>query len=623
MYIEKHISYIKGGDFLFTRIQKLLHAHEVAEMPEAMVERKNVILAVTILSTIIFDILSFSIKGAQLALSFGLNGLAIAIMLVYFVRKVLQSTVQTYVDNQKVIFSSDSDAYITANISQISNTVRGKVFHTKNDYSLIMTNSEIIFDLKEYIGYIWSYLQNFPILVSNILITFIMIIGILASEFLQTGDWHQTMIFFSILLGCIILFGILFYCRIKVRKRFRDNNRILRKENEVLMNDVKNIEPLIENEFLYRVKLLIKNLQNKRKLEKKEYFSLNILHLLRTVVLGIFMIIIIIIKLTLAGGLENLSLSILTDIIAVSTVYSGILDKVASILTDLESIKNTIEDIKRIEPDVNNILSVYEEEKSVEFSKDELIEEINIEPFEFSYPGAMSVYKLRNSNLFKLIPGNSYLVYGHTGCGKSTFMHLLIGKIKMALSPISYGGNQSQKAYLASIMHESNGRLGSNPILQELLFSSDVSHFDCEKLINILHGTNIYEDIMRNLGLTINNDSKVLEYLNSTTIEQYSSGQKQRLAIVKVLYNLSSHHRIVVFDEATNALDDNTTISVLKFMADFCQKDMNRIVLFVSHQVELTKKITNGNITFLPHKAYDSEGNYTILPGAFDIVAEV
>ena len=55
----------------------------------------------------------------------------------------------------------------------------------------------------------------------------------------------------------------------------------------------------------------------------------------------------------------------------------------------------------------------------------------------------------------------------------------------------------------------------------------------------------------------------------------------------------------MVFDEATNALDDNTAISVLKFMIDFCQNDMERLVLFVSHQVDLTKQITDGSITFV------------------------
>ena len=580
------------------QLYSILFSHEVAQMPPSMRHRKNVILATSIISTIIFDIISFSIKGAQSALAAGMNWLAISLMLLYFVRQVLRSTVQTFTDAQKNQFNSQSDSYITANISQISNVVRGKVFRKKEDYSLIMQNAEVIFNLKEYISYVWTFWQNFPIALSNTIMAIVMSVAILVTEFIQTGDLKLTLMFSGILVTCIMLFAILFRMRLNVRKSFRENHRILRKENEVLLNDVKNIEPLIKNEFSYRVKLLIENLKNKRSLELKEVFKLNTLHVLRSLVLAIFMILIIAIKLYSAGGVSNLSILILTDIIAVSTVYSNILDKVASILTDFETISNTIRDAERVKSDVDNIMDVYAHESSIKFASDDEIPEITVEHFEFSYPGAMSVYKLRNSIPFKLERGKAYLVHGHTGCGKSTFMHLLIGKIRMDVSPISYG-DVCQKAYISSIMHESNGRLGANPVLQELIFSDDVSELNRERMIEVLHGTHIYEDVMRNIGLTFNNDDKVLEYLNSTTIEQYSSGQKQRLAIVKVLYNLKSNHQIVVFDEATNALDDSTAISVLKFMANYCQNDMERIVLFVSHQVDLTKEITDGNITFV------------------------
>ena len=580
------------------KLYNLLYSHDVAQMPAEMRHRKNVILTTTIVSTIVFDILSFSIKGAQSALAAGMNWLALGLMILYFIRQVLRSTVQTFTDTQKNHFSSQSDSYITANISQISNVVRGKVFRNKDDYSLIMTNAEAIFNLKEFISYIWSFWQNFPIVVSNSIMALVMSIAILVTEFVQTGDLKLTLMFSGILFTCIVLFGILFKLRLAVRKSFRENHRILRKENEVLLNDVKNIEPLIKNEFSYRVKLLIENLKNKRSLELKEIFKLNGLQVLRTLVLAMFMVLIIIIKLHQAGGIDNLSIAVLTDILAISTVYSNILDKVASILSEFENITNNLRDAEKVEPDVDNIMEVYEKESSIQFAKDEEISKITVEQFEFSYPGAMSVYKLRNSVPFELKRGKSYLVYGHTGCGKSTFMHLLIGKIRMLLSPISYG-NTTQKAYLSSIMHESNGKLGANPVLQELIFSNNLSNLNRDRMLEVLHGTHIYEDVMRNLGLTFNNDEKVLDYLNSTTIEQYSSGQKQRLAIVKVLYNLSKQHQIVVFDEATNALDDSTAISVLKFMADYCQKDMERIVLFVSHQVDLTKEITDGNITFV------------------------
>lgn len=580
------------------KLYALLCAHEVANMPDDIKHSNHRILATTIISTIIFDIISFAVKGAQIALSNQMNMLAIIFMIFYFVRQVLRSTMQTVSDAQKNAFSSMSDAHITTKISSISNVVRGKVFRSKDDYSLIMTNAEVIFNLKEYIDFVWEFWRTFPLIMLNSIMTLVLSIAILVTEFIQTKNLELTLAFSGILFACIIIFAILFKIRLRVRKNFREDHRKLRKENEVLMNDVKNIEPLIKNEFSYRVSLVVENQQEKRSLEKKEIFKLNILQILRSFVLGIFMILIIFIKLHYVGGLQNLSLVVLTDIIAVSAVYSTILDKIADILSSFENISNTVKDAEKVKPDVDNIMKVYEKETSVKVITDETVEKITVEQFEFSYPGNMSVYKLRNSTPFDLERGKSYLVYGHTGCGKSTFMHLLIGKICMSRSPISYG-SCCREAYLASIMHESNGKLGANTVLQELIFSKDISTLDRKRMIEILHGTYIYEDVMRNIGLTFENDDKVFEYLNTTTIEQYSSGQKQRLAIVKVLYNLNNTHQIVVFDEATNALDDKTALSVLKFMTNYCQQGMERIVLFVSHQVSLTKDITDGSITFI------------------------
>ena len=134
------------------KLYNLLYSHDVAQMPPELRHRKNVILTTTIVSTIIFDILSFSIKGAQSALAAGMNWLALSLMILYFIRQVLRSSVQTFTDTQKNHFFSQSDSYITANISQISNVVRGKVFRNKDDYSLIMTNAEAIFNLKELVG---------------------------------------------------------------------------------------------------------------------------------------------------------------------------------------------------------------------------------------------------------------------------------------------------------------------------------------------------------------------------------------------------------------------------------------------------------------------------------------
>lgn len=578
------------------KVSSLLNCNPIVKMPAEVTRRKNMILAVEIFSTIVLDILSFSIKGAQFAISRNLNLVAFICILMYFLRDVLQATVQAFTDAQKNLFNEQQDSYIIENISNISNIVRGKVLAREKGFAKIMTNSEVILVMKEFIGYIWQFIICIPTAIANIATAVILSLGILLTEFFQTKDLRFTIYLSLILVFCVLIFAILYAIRLAIRQKYRENHRVLRKENDVLFNDIKNIEPLINREFAYRVNLLISNIKTKRALEKIEALKLNVVQILRTIVLAVFMVSIILIKVYYAGGISHLTLEVMTDIFSISAVYSAILNKVANILRKTEEMTTIIKDAESVKPDFDNIMKVYDSEIHHQETEN-VVENICVNEFCFTYPNATSVYKLKNSVPFSIEKGHSYLVSGHTGCGKSTFMHILTGKIKLDESPISYGDN-CQKAYLASIMHETNGKIGSNPVLEELIFSDDYSTLNCQKMIEILKGTRIYDDIMRNLGLSIPDDEKVLEYLKTSTVEQYSSGQKQRLAIVKVLYNLAPCHQIVVFDEATNALDNKTAKSVLRFVSDYCQKEQPRIVFFVTHQVNITKDFTQGSIAF-------------------------
>lgn len=576
------------------KIRSILHDHQMAEMPVEVVQLKNRIIIVQIVGTAIFDAISFSIKGAQFALERNMKLLAVLCLSLYFLKQVLQSSINAYMDAKKNSYSSLSDTYLTETVSRISNVVRGKVFQKQDGFSRIMQNSEIIMLLKEYIGYIWCFWQDLPTTIANIITAIIMSVTIMITEFMQTKNATHTIVFCIVLVLFTLIFAIIFKIRLKVLDFFRKSFRETRKENEVLMNDIRNIEPLIKREFSYRVSLLVKNLVKKRNLERKQISKLNFLQICRSCILALFMIAIIFLKLSYVGGISNITIEVMTDILAVSAVYSNILDKIVSILREIESITNTLKEAETSKEDVDKIMDVYYLEDKKEFTH-ENVGKITVNPFSFSYSGTNSIYELKNKTPFDLEKGDAYGVYAPTGAGKSTFMHLLTGKIQMDESPISYGLD-CQKAYLASIMNEANGILGSQNVLSELTFGEQPV---ISKLLRILKGTHIYYDILRNLGLKFDDDNKVLEYLSTTTIQQYSTGQKQRLGIVKLLYNMTEDHQIVVFDEATNALDDETAKEVLKFISSFCQEDVPRIVFFVTHQRRITEEVTDGTITIV------------------------
>ena len=59
-----------------------------------------------------------------------------------------------------------------------------------------------------------------------------------------------------------------------------------------------------------------------------------------------------------------------------------------------------------------------------------------------------------------------------------------------------------------------------------------------------------------------------------------SGGERQRIGIARALY---FDRDIYIFDEATNALDENTEIKVLKNIKIYLK---NKIIIFVSHKTQ-------------------------------------
>ena len=67
----------------------------------------------------------------------------------------------------------------------------------------------------------------------------------------------------------------------------------------------------------------------------------------------------------------------------------------------------------------------------------------------------------------------------------------------------------------------------------------------------------------------IKNLPKGLESFIGSTIKQLSSGQKQRISIARLFY---SDREIFIFDEATNALDENNEKFIIDNIKELKQK---------------------------------------------------
>lgn len=584
----------------FKSFKTLLNPHPVVLMPEEIKKPQTIYIVATIFSTGVLDLISMAVKGSTFAIAHGWNYLAFILLIAYYLRQCFNYTNKTVLEEQWQNIYAKSDDYINSNIIRVSNAVRGKVYSkTSNGSMEVMQNSEIIFQMHAYIRIIWDFWKTLPVTISSTITLLFLSGSMLYLEWIDTASGQTTSILFVLLLMCIIFYIFIARKKIKVHDKYRQEYQLLKKKSEKIKDTLKNIEPICTEEFEYRAQNFLDVLAKIHAIEKEMFTRFNKLTTYRAIAVAFFMCTILCIKVFSSGGISAISDTLIAEIIAIGAIYEAVLEKLDVILKNIEFIINSYKDLKTYSPDFKNILETYNQVANVKFETAD-VEEVTVNPMQAEYPKKESAYKLIVDFLFKLKKGYCYLFFGPTGCGKSTLIHIICGKLILKHSPISYGVS-SIRGYLASLLHETNGKLGTEFVLNEIIFSNNQEDVCKEKLLEILRGLNLYENIKTNLGIHEDNEEterKVIHYLASTNIEEYSAGQKQRLAIAKLLYNLKTTHQIIAFDEATNALDSETTIKVLHFIKNYCMRDTPRILIFASHQIAEMMTIIDEAYTF-------------------------
>jgi len=290
-------------------------------------------------------------------------------------------------------------------------------------------------------------------------------------------------------------------------------------------------------------------------------------------------------------GLNNVNLEVVLSIIALVSIYTQIMNRVNSIIHTIEDTKENLENIKNYESDFLEIVQVYDRETKNTTGDNGVIEKIIVPKFNVQYQaiGAETPFSLKNGNSVELIPGDIALLVGPTGSGKSTFMKMVTGIIEFEGFELYY--KKKENGSVNAIMHQTDGKLGYSNVLSEITFDDEV---DKEKLFYILKGLHLYEEIFEK-------DADVLRYLENSSVGDYSTGQKQRLAIARLLYNMDDSIQIIGFDEATNALNDAITLQTLNFIKEYCK---NKILLIATHQVDMGETVANKKFEFVPNGAY-------------------
>ena len=169
----------------------------------------------------------------------------------------------------------------------------------------------------------------------------------------------------------------------------------------------------------------------------------------------------------------------------------------------------------------------------------------------------------------QLEQGKMYAILGPSGCGKTTLLSLLGGLDSPASGQILYQGEDIAKTGLANHRR---------------------SH-----VAFIFQGYNLIDYLtpMENVALTSKQPPlPILEQLGLTTEEarrnvlKLSGGQQQRVAIARAL---ASDAQVILADEPTGNLDEDTAAEITAILKDSAHKS-GKCVVIVTHSNEMAKE---------------------------------
>ena len=236
---------------------------------------------------------------------------------------------------------------------------------------------------------------------------------------------------------------------------------------------------------------------------------------------------------------------------------------------------------------------VYDSLKNKEKDKKKIIldniNSINLEKVDFAYP-KKSIAILQDVSL-KIKSGDKVGIVGESGSGKSTLINLISGllsptKGKIKINKFTESNSTKFKlniGYVSQFVY-----LFDDNIINNISLGKKVSIQDKNSILKILKTLNLNEFTKKKKRITLGERGS-----------RISGGQMQRIGIARALYRDPS---LLVLDEATNSLDENTENKILDHLFTKFEK---KIIIFCTHKKKLLKycnkiiKVKNNKVKVL------------------------
>ena len=371
----------------------------------------------------------------------------------------------------------------------------------------------------------------------------------------------------------LVFIGIQFYADKLGKDRFSTNKSIFTSISEAF-SAIKEIKITgIENEY-------IKKFSTKSQILSKIKTSTGlIVNFPRFIIEGLAFGGIILFILYLINRNNNF-----IDILPLITLYAlagyRLLPSIQQIYTSLTTLRLVTPALDSMYYDLIKFkkINLYENEQKINFEKDIKLENVCFNYSERSKTG------LKNLNLY--IPKNSITaIVGKTGCGKTTSVDIILGLLEVQQGFLKIDNHIIDKKNLKE-WQNMIGYVPQNIFLADTTIAS-----------NIAFGVNL-DLINQNKIEYCSKIAKLDDFVMNELPEKYqtivgergvrlSGGQRQRIGIARALYR---NPKLLVLDEATNALDNQTEKKIIENLTSLSK---NITIVMIAHRLDTIKMSDN------------------------------
>jgi ABC-type bacteriocin/lantibiotic exporter with double-glycine peptidase domain len=240
--------------------------------------------------------------------------------------------------------------------------------------------------------------------------------------------------------------------------------------------------------------------------------------------------------------------------------------------------------VKYYNPVFNELINEIDIQNKIEYhnEKFQIKKNINLENIFFKYD-ENSISTIKNLNL-EIKFNSSIGIFGKSGSGKTTFLDILSGLVvpnsgSLFVDDQIINDNFLRRKLQNNISYISQKTTVINDtLLKNVCFGIEEKNIDYQKYNEVLEICEL-KDIEKNFD---NKLKKVVDFGKNI-----SGGQLQRIGIARALYQ---DKEILIFDEATNALDEYLE---KKIVSNLTHLKKGKLLIFVSHNQQLLNNFDN------------------------------